>query len=38
MERSFGTHVGVIQCKVIGLSSKLHKWRGRLVHMLGHTV
>ena len=34
MERSFGTHVGVIQCKVVGLSSRLHKWRAHLVHML----
>ena len=35
MESSFGIHVGVIQCKVVGLSSRLHKWRGHLVHMLG---
>ena len=34
MERSFGTHVGVIQCKVVGLSSRLHKWRAHLVYML----
>ena len=35
MKSSFGIHVGVIQCKVVGLSSRLHKWRGHLVHMLG---
>ena len=34
MERSFGTHVGVIQCKVVGLSSRLHRWRAHLVYML----
>ena len=35
MESSFGIHVGVIQCKVVGLSSRLHKWRAHLVYYLG---